>query len=225
MLTLVQIQKSDADLATIFALNKYIKTLHGLLVLSGGYATEALCDGEITRPHGDMDVHISISTDQNIDDLYSGIQKLLSKEKTNWTIGKKSETKIVFIEKASTISDFDKRELEITLHKEKSKPKFTEVFLVNSKREKIKVLVVNLHELLASKVHNIYSTKVGDVILGRKTKQNDINDLKRLMNLPNYNKEELLETLASRYVKAEIGINNYDEAQNEALFVESFLKT
>lgn len=57
LLTPATIQKSNQDLATISQLNKFAQKTGNILVLSGGYATEALCGGQITRPHGDIDAH------------------------------------------------------------------------------------------------------------------------------------------------------------------------
>lgn len=53
-----QVEKTDLDLETIKSLNAYAQANGLIIVLTGGYATEALCGGKITRPHGDIDIHI-----------------------------------------------------------------------------------------------------------------------------------------------------------------------
>lgn len=199
-----QIRKTDVDIATIDALNKYAENNHTILVLSGGYATEALCGGKITRPHGDIDLHMPIPENQDVAEVFLEIGKIIIKEQTKWSLRKQTDKKVEFIEEDGDIDFFDKRRLELTVHKEEEKPVFTPANLINSTDKMVNVLTINVNELIASKIHSIYRSK-NDVNskMGRNTNKNDINDIKRLLKLPSYSKEVVLELLTSRYVKNE----------------------
>lgn len=218
-----QIHKTDLDIATIESLNNYVQRNNWILVLSGGYATEALCGGVVTRPHGDMDLHIAVDESVNIYEIAKELIDILEKESTKWKLVQKTERKIKFVEDESSLESFGLRELELTVHKEKEKPVFTDAFLTNSKGKEVCVLTINVNELIASKIHSFYKSKV-DLSLGRETNTNDIRDLSRLMQLSTYNKVATLELLAKRYVKGIDYQNSLHLVKEEFDYVESFLK-
>ena len=80
------IEKSDTDIATITALDKFAKETGNILVLTGGYAVEAHCRGKITRAHGDIDAHLILTGKKSTDELFSGVRDLLKNESTKWIL-------------------------------------------------------------------------------------------------------------------------------------------
>ncbi|MCX6704734.1 MAG: hypothetical protein NT162_00125, partial [Candidatus Woesebacteria bacterium] len=88
------IVKSDKDIATIATLEKFATATGNILVLTGGYATEAHCGGKITRAHGDIDAHLILTGQKLTDELFSGIHELLGKESTKWMLRDQKPDKV-----------------------------------------------------------------------------------------------------------------------------------
>ena len=108
--------KSDKDIETIRELDKFARKTKNILVLSGGYTTEALCGGKITRAHGDIDAHLILTGEKSTKEIFPGIQKLLSKEETEWKMYSQKPDKFEFREDASEKKFDAKRRLELRLN-------------------------------------------------------------------------------------------------------------
>ncbi len=221
-----QIRKTDLDLATIKALNTCAHANDAIIVLTGGYATEALCGGNITRPHGDVDIHILIGDLNDSKQIFSSIEgEIIFKESTNWRTHKQTDTKSEYREEDEFKDFFDRRRLEIVLHTKENTTWYVPAFLVNHRGEKINVQVVEINDLLAQKVHKIYSLKNGvDVSRERHTDDRDIYDLKRLLNSPNIDTEKMLRILAENRVQIETKGSKIDQARKEFDYVSDLYK-
>lgn len=221
-----QIGKTDLDLATIKSLNAYANANGLIIVLSGGYATEALCGGKITRPHGDVDIHILIDDFGDSKKIFSLIGvEIIFKESTSWKIYKQTDTKSEYREEDESKPFFDRRRLEIVLHTKENKTWYVPAFLVDSRGKRINVRVVEINDLLAQKIHKFYSLKDGvDVSKERHTDDRDIYDLKRLLNSPKTDVEKILRILAESRVQVEGGGDKIDQAQKEFDYVSNLYK-
>lgn len=220
-----QIKKTDLDLATIKSLNAYAEANGLIIVLTGGYATEALCGGNITRPHGDMDIHILIDDLDNSKQIFSFIEEeIIFKESTNWKIYKQADTRSEYREEDESKSFFDRRRLETVLHTKEDITWYVPAFLVDSHGERINVNVVEINDLLAQKTHKLYSLKSGvDTSKERHTDDRDIYDLKRLLNSPSINIEKMLKILAENRVQTEIKGGEIDQARKEFDYVSGLV--
>jgi len=109
------VEKSDKDIATITTLNEYANKTGNTLVITGGYATEALCGGKITRAHGDIDIHIILSGSESIETLNHSIRDLLFKEDTKWVARERNPKRIDCLEDDDKKKFFDKRRIEVHL--------------------------------------------------------------------------------------------------------------
>lgn len=222
-MTQEQIRKTDLDLGTIKSLNTYAKANGLIIVLTGGYATEALCGGKITRPHGDMDMHILIDDLDDFKQIFSEIEKeIIFMESTNWKTYKQTERRIEYREADESKSFFDKRRLELVLQTKEGKTWYGPAFLVDSQGERIDVNVVEINDLLAQKIHKLYSLKDGaDTSKERQTDDRDIYDLKRLLNSPNVEVEKILKILAENRVQTEVKGGETEQARKEFDYVSS----
>ena len=216
-----QIRKTDLDLATIKSLNAYTQANGWVVVLTGGYATEALCGGNITRPHGDVDIHILIDDLGDAKQIFSSIEKeIIFKESTNWKTYKQTDTRSEYREEGESKPFFDRRRLEIVLYASENTIWYAPAFLVDSQGERINVHVVETNDLLAQKIHKFYSLKDGvDTSKERHTDDRDIYDLKRLLNSPNIDIEKMLKILAENRVQAEATGGKIDQARKEFDYV------
>ncbi len=222
-----QLRKTDLDFETIKSLAKYAQENDSILVLSGGYATEALCGGNITRPHGDIDAHFLTNEIENSDQIFLEVsENILFKEPTLWKVRKRTNIKVDFLEDDEPKPFFDRRRLEFTLHKKEGVNLATPAFLINSQGEKIEVYVVEINELLASKIHKLYSLRDGviDDTKDRHTDDRDIYDLKRLLNSSDINQEKQIQILAERHVQAEGEKNPAGQAQEEYDYINNLYR-
>gem|GEM_PF-6454152 len=191
--------KSDKDLATIQSLNDLAKKTGNILVLHGGYATEAHCGGQITRAHGDMDAHLILTGDTPINKLSTEIQELVSKEETDWILRSEKPDKMEYVENDDDKDFFNKRRLEVGLHEPHERninyPKKT---IVDSKGNNIEVHVVDLTELIANKIYKLYEAKDGvNKDTDRHTSKTDLIDLKRLLETKECDKSLIVEFLTT----------------------------
>lgn len=221
-----QIRKTDLDLVTIKSLNAYAEANGLIIVLTGGYATEALCGGNITRPHGDVDIHILIDNLGVSKQIFSSIEEeIISKEPTNWKTYKQTDTRSEYREEDESKPFFDRRRLEIVLYTNENTAWYVPAFLVDSQGEKINVHVVEINDLLAQKIHKLYSLKDGvDTSKERHADDRDIYDLKRLLNSPNIDLEKTLRILAENRVQAEGKRGKIDQARKEFDYVSDLYK-
>lgn len=187
------IDKSDKDLSTIKSLNILARQTGNILVLSSGYATEALCGGNITRAHGDIDIHLILTGTRSIEKLFSGVEEIITKEDTKWKLRNKTPDKFEFIEEDKNKDFFAKRRLEVYLNTPHDyNTKYPKKYLFNSKGEKIQVTVVDLDEMVRQKIHKFYILKDRvDVSKDRHSSKSDFFDLKRLLDLPELNEEAI----------------------------------
>lgn len=200
-LTPERVEKIDRDLITIANLNSFAAERGGMFILSGGYATEALCGGVITRPHGDIDGHISINARAN--DVFSEVYKeVITNEPTMLEMEQKGPEKVEFREDYKQKPPFDLRRIELTVHDLDSKAIAVPAFLINSQGQRIEVNVVEVNELIAGKIHKLYSLKDGvDASVDRATDDRDTYDLKRLMSVPGVDQQKILQILTTRHIK------------------------
>lgn len=216
-----QIRRTENDLATIKSLSDYAERNKTILVLSGGYATEALCGGNITRPHGDIDACLFVSKTDNIEQIFSVVERdIIHKEQTAWKKYKTTNIKIEFRENNDSKTFFDRRRLELKINSKKNITYFIPAFLVNSQGEKIKVNVVEINELLAEKIHKFYSLKDGvDTSKDRHTDDRDIYDLKRLLDSPDKNLKKIFAVLSEKYIEPMENQDSLEQAKLEYDYV------
>lgn len=187
------VKKSDEDIATIAALNDYVNKTENVLVITGGYATEALCGGKITRAHGDVDASIVLNSSVSLDNVKRDIRKLLLKESTKWIVKKKNPNRIDYIESGDKKMFFDKRKIEIHLVPSgESKLKYVKKKLINSRGKEIEVRVINLMQTATEKIHKFYEVRLGiDTTKDRHSSMSDYYDLKMLLELKELNKKDI----------------------------------
>jgi hypothetical protein len=187
------IDKSDKDLSTIKSLDVLARRTGNILVLSSGYATEALCGGNITRAHGDIDAHIILTGIKSKEKLFSGVKEIITKEDTKWKLRNKTLDKFEFIEEDKNKDFFTKRRLEVYLNNSHEyNTKYPKKYLFNSRGEKVRVTVVDLDEMVRQKIHKFYILRGGvDTSKDRHSSKSDFFDLKRLLALPEINGEEI----------------------------------
>jgi len=221
-----QIRKTDLDLASIKSLNAFAEANGLIVVLTGGYATEALCGGNITRPHGDVDIHILIDDLGDSKQIFSSIEReIIFKESTNWKTYKQTDTRSEYREEDESNPFFDRRRLEIVFYTKENTTWYVPAFLVDSQGERINVQVVEINDLLAQKIHKLYSLKDGvDTSKERQTDDRDIYDLKRLLSSPNIDVEKMLRILAENRVQVEAEGGKIDQARKEFAYVSDLYK-
>jgi predicted amidophosphoribosyltransferase len=79
LLTADQQRLTHVDLQTLSRLRKFVREqLHGQMILSGGYATEVLAGGSITRFHQDMDVRIFLPEGNTAEETMAKLLPVLS---------------------------------------------------------------------------------------------------------------------------------------------------
>ncbi len=191
--------KSDKDLITIQSLNNLAKKTGNILVLHGGYATEAHCGGQITRAHGDIDAHLILTGNTSTKELSTEIQELVKKEDTEWILRSEKPDKIEYIENNDDKDFFDRRRLEVGLHQPHERNiNYPLKTLIDSKGNKIEIHVIDLTELIANKIYKLYEVKSGvDETKDRHTSKTDLIDLKRLVETNDHNKSSIIEFLTT----------------------------
>ena len=205
------IEKSDKDLLTIKSLDKFASQTGNILVISSGYATEALCGGDITRAHGDVDAHIILTGLKSTEKLFSGVKAIISKEDTKWKLRNRTPEKFEFIADYKNKDFFAKRRLEVYLNSpHEYNIKYPERKLINSKGEEIVVSVVDLDEMVLQKIHKFYILKDGvDTSKDRHSSISDFFDLKRLLESRELDKEKIREKAAKEFDYVTYLMNEY----------------
>lgn len=196
-LTVESVARSDKDIATISALEHFAQENGNILVLSGGYATEALCGGNITRPHGDIDAHLILSGPKSVEELSSGIRNLVKSDDTKWEERSADDKKIEFIEDVDKTDFFAKRRVEVYFNPaHEANMSYPRKKLIDSKGNAVYVRVVNVIDMVSPKMVKIFKSRQGvDTSKDRHTSISDYIDLRRLMELPEFDKEAVLNAI------------------------------
>lgn len=219
-LTAEFIVKSDKDIATINTLNEIAKENGAFLVLAGGYATEAICGGKITRPHGDIDVRFILS-DFSIHPKEFKIlmDARLENEPTKWKLWKESTAKLEYRENAEGVEFFKKRRIELYFVIEGvADAKFDDTQLIDSNGKTIYVKALSLKDLVVSKVKALYGVRNGyDPETQRETDLSDLADLHRLISLNVFDKDAVIENLSKK--------SGIEKAQEQWDYAQSQLKS
>lgn len=93
LMTPEAVRKTDLDIQTIRSLSELAERSGNQLIINGGYAVEAICGGNITRPHGDIDAHFILSNGKS-DEIFSAVDEIISKEtQTDWKLRKQKTKK------------------------------------------------------------------------------------------------------------------------------------
>jgi hypothetical protein len=187
------ISKSDKDIATISALNKFAQKTGNILVLTGGYAVEALCGGKITRAHGDIDAHIILTGTKSNEELFGGVQDLLFKEDTRWILRDQKQDKVDYLEDDERKEFFDRRRVEVRLNlPHEANVKYPKKKLIDSQGNTIEIGIIDLTEITSGKIHKFFELKNGvDTTEDRHSSESDYFDLKRLLALSEFDKSAI----------------------------------
>lgn len=189
--------KSDKDIASIAALDEYAKTIGNILVLTGGYAVEALCSGKITRAHGDVDAHLILTGSRSSDEIFSGVHDILFKESTKWKLRDQQSDKVDYLEDDENKEFFDRRRIEVRLNApHKANIKYPKRKLIDSHGKVVEICVIDLAEIISGKMFKFFEMKDGvDTTIDRHSSISDYVDLKRLLKAEGLNKELILKQL------------------------------
>jgi hypothetical protein len=199
-LTPEDLARCDEDIHTMSALHVLAGEYNAQSVISGGYAVEAHCEGTITRPHRDMDVHWYIDTSLPIDTILSKIQETLGADTTLWrSQEKKSQEKYQFDELSQ--SGGKGRRLEWSVERPSPTKGYEMKFLIDSQGNKHEILVPPIAEVVARKVI-IFSIK-NEMTPEEKAadtrytggKSQDAREFKRLIALPTFDQDACKEFL------------------------------
>ena len=214
------VSKWDKDLHTIQDLTKEAKKMNCILIVKGGLAVEAQTGGKLTRSHNDIDITFVNSSGQSDNQIFNFVNKVMKAEDTVWELYNKSPEKIEFREKEDDRPFFNRRRLEFIIKKE-SDLKYEEKELVFSNGHKISVMVTEFYQLIALKTKKLFSVNDDPEHAERDTNVSDYTDLKRMIELPGYNKEKALKMLVE-------ALKNYKNPSSEAVkeydFVTDLLK-
>lgn len=189
-LSVEAIVKTDEDLATISTLNEFAQRTGNILVLTGGYATEALCGEKITRAHGDVDVHFILVGSESSDKLLSELQVLLFKEDTKWVVRERNPKRVDYVEDVENKDFFDKRRIEVHLiPSNEATMKYSKKKIIDSKGRDIEVNVIDLTQTITEKIRKFYELRSGvDTNKDRHSSESDYIDLKRLLALNEFDR-------------------------------------
>ena len=200
-LTLEFVEKSDKDIETIKTLNKLGLETGDILVVFGGYATEALCGGDITRPHGDIDIHFILTGKVSKDDLFTRIDSILGQEKILWEIKKINPNKVEYLEDAEDKEFFNRRKVEIYINSpDEVNVEYSKRKLIKSQGVAIEICVRDLQQLVKHKLQKFYELRNGvDTTKDRHSSKSDFFDLKRLLELEELDLDKLKGNLPQEY--------------------------
>lgn len=201
--------KWDLDLTTIDNLQKMIEENGGLFIIRGGFATEAFCGGHLTRAHNDIDAHFLNSTNLSEDKVFNIVEKVLKNEKTNWQLYKRSPEKIEFREKEDERPFFDRRRIELYISKDVFVNPERKKLIYNDSRE-IEVNAPEFYDFVAGKVKKLFLVNDKPEEAERETNLSDYTDLKRLMEIPNYDPVKAIKALEHK-------LKNYSDPGSGAI--------
>lgn len=197
--------KSDKDIQTIASLSALASQMGGKLVLSGGYATEALCGGRITRPHGDIDARFIFEEAVENDPVFQKVEVILKTEETTWRTRKKGQGKADYLEEDETKNYNTKRELEVYIPIPWTyNVSFEEAILIDSHGGEVAVNVIGYNDLVAHKIEKLYEVRNGiDATKDRDSSETDNIDMRRLISLDRFNKGRIFSKLVKKYRSGE----------------------
>ncbi len=190
-LTEKSILKSDKDIATISALVNLAERTGNVLLLSGGYAVEALCGGKITRAHGDVDAHMVLTGIESMQELSVETRELLDSEETKWIQKSTEEDKIDYREDIKNDSVLEKRKVEVYFNQPNElNMGAPQKVLIDSKGKEVKVRVVPLNDLLSWKIAKLFEAQTAvKTVKDRYSSMTDYIDLKRLLSAADFDKD------------------------------------
>jgi len=193
--------KCDKDIATIATLDVFAKTIGNILVLTGGYAVEALCGGKITRAHGDVDAHLILTGSKSSDEIFSGVRDLLYKEGTKWKLRDQKPDKVDYLEDDENKEFFEKRRVEVRLNApHEANIKYPKKKLIDSHGKVIEVCIIDLDDMVLGKIHKLFELKDGvDTTIDRDISISDYFDLKRLLALPELDRGDIKNKAPEEY--------------------------
>lgn len=204
-LTPEAVKKTDRDIATIATLNDFARRTGNILVLSGGYATEAHLGGKITRPHGDIDAHLILTGQKSADELFAGVRELLFREDTQWKLRDQKSDKVDYLEDNDNIEFFNRRRVEVRLNApHEANVKYPKRKLIDSQGREVEVCVVDLEQMVSEKIHKLFELKDGvDTTKDRHPSVSDYFDLKRILESGLVDKEKVRKRIPEEYDYAE----------------------
>lgn len=216
------IVKSDKDIATITALDELAKSTGNILVLTGGYAVEALCGGKIARAHGDVDAHFILTGSKSSDEIFSGVRDLLNKEGTKWKLKDQQSDKVDYLEDDENKEFFERRRIEVRLNApHEANIKYPKRKLIDSQGNTINVCVNDLSEMVSGKMFKFFEMKDGvDTSKDRHSSLSDYVDLRRLLGAEGFNKELVLKQLESF-----LNLTDSNTSKNKALEIYDYATT
>jgi len=193
-LTPEQIAESDLDIQIIDLVGKISGPQDLLAVVYSGYAVEALCGGKITRPHGDVDIHLFAKGGFNREETSQAMaDKLKDELGLNFEVKYPPESpkRAELWEEASGQDIGERRSRKIDFYFSTHDVETQEATLIDSSGKSHSVLVPPAEDLAAEKIWmQVTSGKP------RPTKGTDDRDLVRLVSLPNFDKQKCLDWLA-----------------------------
>lgn len=211
--------KWDMDLATINNLQKSIEKNGGKLVVRGGFATEAFAGGSLTRAHNDIDAHFLNLTNLSDEEVFKIVEGVIKAEETKWQLYKRSPEKIEFREREDKRPFFNRRRIELYVANETNINPEKKKLIFNNGRE-IEVDVAEFYGFVSGKIRKLFMVNDRPEEAERETNLSDYTDLKRLLNVPGYDKEKTLRALSEHFKK----VRNPDaEAKREYEYVMELL--
>lgn len=200
------IEKWDKDLQTIASLHAYAQSTGRVLALQGGIAVEAHCGGVLTRPHDDVDAVMYMNPDRpiNHDQDRTEIETLLQEESgTKWVLHNEEGThKLDFREDVRAKPWGERRRVEVNWADYPVGERTQTMDLKDSKGRSRTVTVEHIDLLVANKARIIVNN-VGKSDIPRRTRHQDLDDMRRLMAQSHYNRDHCLTFLQSYYIYRE----------------------
>jgi len=197
--------KWDKDIKTMSSLRDHAASKGYGFMVQGGYAVEVHCGGIITRPHQDMDLAYLRNRGENYDQEHETVEveSILGKEThTKWKRHEPQKPgKIDIREVAPGVPFEKKRMIEIGLGYSRNPNKGHVMKLYDSQGQAYEFNVEDIGEMVANKVRMLIE-KAG-VQGQRPTKQQDIDEIQRLVSQPHFNQHQTLMYLSDYYKYSE----------------------
>lgn len=213
---------SDRDIRTLDGLQKMAReTADGRMILSGGYVTEALAGGTITRFHQDMDVRIFIPHGTDVDKTMEELMPALAHHGyEGWVLAKRKGDKFKFLGVASGAAHIP-RKIEINFETmTETQPddpntvrvagedgdyevSLAQATLQDSRGNDIPVDTRSMDAVVARRILRLTGNHVARL---RDVKQSDIRDLQRLISSQRYDETQTITYLAG-YLQQTSGLS------------------
>ena len=149
---------------------------------------------------------------ESIETLNRGIRDLLFKEDTKWTVRERNPKRVDYLEDDEKKEFFDKRRIEVHLvSPSESNLKYSKKKLIDSKGGGVEIDVIDLVQTVTEKIHKFYELKDGvDTSKERHSSVSDYYDLKRLLALPELDKESIKNKSPEEYDYVIALMSRYD---------------